>query len=777
MNKSVCRISVVVLMLSMTLSHATAHDPFPIDLALARKQFSMYEPTTVSPDGKFAAYAIVTPTSIRGAAIEVNAGPPEIALGHRLYVADLTTGESVKVSQDESNAWAASWSPDGKSLAFLSDADSSVGLWLYQFGGSAKRLGSAVLNGRAHMRPQWSPDGKAVFVALAEPNEKYDENDTLEQGATSAIIVRTSGAEKPKEADSEALVGYETIDQPSAIGVVNAASGVATVLIPSDHETQPAAACLSPSGKFLLIESALRSIVGTSDDGMVSNLALVRLADRTVIWEEKGFRLEDAHDPVDLTDSSRVAANWHPTNDSLFFVKGGSVYRLDTEDKPTARKIDLGGDYTVCRSVVFSRDSNAILVAVRAPDSKSTDPEIERVLLVPLDGGAVKTLATPSDFKLRRVVKANSRTAWQPTKTDFILLGTKSGEPVYVRVSMDNLTVSEIPMNGLLTVHAASADDPNIALGVFQDVQTAPDLYVIDAELKPGTRLSRIEPKLDRFKLGQVKFFETEVKVDGEQKTVRSAIVLPPGAKQGDKLPTIVTLYPGANYSYAGLEYGGGEISSLPTLLFTTRGYAVLLVDVPLSPEGQPSNPLAEIIEVVVPQVKRSAELGYTDLNRVAVTGQSYGGYGTACLVSATDLFAAAVPVAGVFDLAGSYACFSGNNNEDETFNIVWSEQHQGRMGKPLWDDPRRYIDNSPYFQADRIHTPLLIIHGQADETCSVEESEKLFNSLRRLERTAQLAVYEGEGHVPAEWSRENVVDLLERILAFLDRHLKERVR
>ncbi len=44
--------------------------------------------------------------------------------------------------------------------------------------------------------------------------------------------------------------------------------------------------------KFLLIESALRSIVGTSDDGMVSNLALVRLADRTVIWEEKGFRLE-----------------------------------------------------------------------------------------------------------------------------------------------------------------------------------------------------------------------------------------------------------------------------------------------------------------------------------------------------------------------------------------------------------------------------------------------------------------------------------------------------
>ncbi len=777
MSRSIYVLNGLVSLLSVLSTFAPADEPFPIDLALARKQFSMYEPMTISPDGRSASYAVVTPTRVGEGGGESKEGLPEIAQGHRLYVADLVKGESVKVSRDESNAWAASWSPDGKSLAFLSDADGSVGLWLYRHGAIANRVGSAIVSGKSHMRPQWSPDGKSIYVALAEPDPSSDEDDSSIEEHASAIKVRTSGTEKPKETDSEAVVGFATIDQPSTIGVVNVASGVATVLIPSDHETQPAAARLSPSGKFLLIESALRSIVGTPDDGMVSNLALVRLADRTVIWEEKGFRLEEAHDPADLTDASRNAASWHPNDDSLFFVKGGRVYRLDTSDKPIARQIDLEGDYTVCRSVVFSRDSNAILVTVRTPDSKSADPEIERVLLVPLDGGTVKPLAVPSDVKLRRVVKANARTAWQPKKTDFILLGIKSGEPTYVRVSMDDSKGSVIPVNGRLTVHSASAADPNIALGVFEDVQTAPDLYVIDSELKPGTRLSRIEPKLDRFKLGHAEFFETEVKVDGEQKTVRSSIVLPPGAKKGDKLPTIVTLYPGANYSYAGLEYGGGEISSLPTPLFTTRGYAVLLVDVPLSPEGRPSNPLSETVEIVVPQVKRSAELGYTDLDRVAVTGQSYGGYGTACLISATNLFAAAVPVAGVFDLAGSYASFRGSNYEDETANIVWSEQQQGRMGKPLWEDPKRYIDNSPYFQADRIHTPLLIIHGQDDQTCPVEESEKLFNSLRRLERTAQLAVYEGEGHVPAEWSRENAADLVERVLAFFDRHLKERVK
>jgi dipeptidyl aminopeptidase/acylaminoacyl peptidase len=254
--------------------------------------------------------------------------------------------------------------------------------------------------------------------------------------------------------------------------------------------------------------------------------------------------------------------------------------------------------------------------------------------------------------------------------------------------------------------------------------------------------------------------------------------VLPAGAKKGDGLPTIVTLYPGADYSGFGLHYGGGDISTMPTPLFTTRGYAVLLVDVPLTPEGQSSNPMAEIVGVVVPQVKRAAELGYTDLDRVAVTGQSYGGYGTACLASGTNLFAAAVPVAGVFDLAGLYAAPAHEDEDDGTMtNMVWSEQSQGRMGKPLWEEPKRYIDNSPYFQADRIHTPLLIIHGQADTTCPVQESEKLFNALRRLERTAQLAVYEGEGHVPSEWSRENFADLAERVLAFLNRHLKSQTK
>ena len=61
---------------------------------------------------------------------------------------------------------------------------------------------------------------------------------------------------------------------------------------------------------------------------------------------------------------------------------------------------------------------------------------------------------------------------------------------------------------------------------------------------------------------------------------------------------------------------------------------------------------------LVLPQVYRAAELGYIDINRVAVAGQSYGGYCTAALVSSTNLFRAAIAVSGIYDLASKYAVF-----------------------------------------------------------------------------------------------------------------------
>jgi dipeptidyl aminopeptidase/acylaminoacyl peptidase len=154
----------------------------------------------------------------------------------------------------------------------------------------------------------------------------------------------------------------------------------------------------------------------------------------------------------------------------------------------------------------------------------------------------------------------------------------------------------------------------------------------------------------------------------------------------------------------------------------------------------------------------------------VAITGQSYGGYGTAAVVSYTNLFRAAMALDGVYDLASGFAKMDPGGG---TFGFVWSETGQGRMGTHPWANLQRYLANSPYFRADRIRTPLLLIHGAIDDTCPVEQAEQMYNALKRLDRTAELAVYAGEGHVPGDWSLVNAVDATQRMLTWLERYLR----
>ncbi len=152
----------------------------------------------------------------------------------------------------------------------------------------------------------------------------------------------------------------------------------------------------------------------------------------------------------------------------------------------------------------------------------------------------------------------------------------------------------------------------------------------------------------------------------------------------------------------------------------------------------------------------------------VGLAGQSFGGYGTAAILSHTNLFRAATAISGIYDLGGIYGQFGPGGT---SFWIGWNEGGQARMGTHPWANVRRYFENSPYYQADKIRTPLLLIHGEKDE--AYRDAEKLFTALRRLDRTAQLAAYKGQGHVIRSWTRPNAVDAAAPVVAFFERYLK----
>ena len=91
-------------------------------------------------------------------------------------------------------------------------------------------------------------------------------------------------------------------------------------------------------------------------------------------------------------------------------------------------------------------------------------------------------------------------------------------------------------------------------------------------------------------------------------------------------------------------------------------------------------------------------------------------------------------------------------------------------MGVPPWENPPRYIENSPLFALHHVTTPVLIVHGDQDP--QVSQAWELFNGLRRLSKPAALAIYHGEDHAQRDWCRPNVIDFWQRVLGWFDRHM-----
>ncbi len=465
---------------------------------------------------------------------------------------------------------------------------------------------------------------------------------------------------------------------------------------------------------------------------------------------------------------------WHPTEDVLLFVNDNRLRRIDCRG-PAKPLVDspAPADWGRVNGVylAFASRGRAALIGLLAKDAEADSSRIDALGLVPLDGGPARKIALSKGSDPGRIIRRDGVSLWQPVPdTATFLCPGEDGTRTLVRRL-------DLVGGGWTTVRSelATVDlhgmprDGSFLFGLVESYARPPDYYRLGVDFVPGDRLGAIEPRLDGRPFGLAETFRTVVPLhDGTLKSVRSAILLPPGAKRGDRLPAIVSVYGDSNESGGVRDYGGGDVGTIPTPIFTTRGFAVLLVDAPLGPEGRPGQPIEELRDVVLPQVYRAAELGYIDIDRVAVMGQSNGGYCTASLVSSTNLFRAAVAISGIYDLASRY----GTLRAGENFAVWWSEKGQGRMGQPPWSDLRRYIDNSPYCRADRIHTPILLIHGREDAGCPVSEAEKMFVALKRLGRAAQLAVYEGQGHVVSEWEVKPAVDAADRALDFLKRHL-----
>ncbi len=158
----------------------------------------------------------------------------------------------------------------------------------------------------------------------------------------------------------------------------------------------------------------------------------------------------------------------------------------------------------------------------------------------------------------------------------------------------------------------------------------------------------------------------------------------------------------------------------------------------------------------------------WVDTTRMGLEGHSWGGYQIAYLVTRTHLFAAAEAGAPVANMTSAYGGIRWGTGISRQFQY---EKTQSRIGSTLWQRPDLYIKASPLFRADKVTTPLLMMHNDADGAVPWYQGIEYFSALRRLGKKAWLIEYNGEDHGLTE--RRNQKDWSLRMSQFFDYYLK----
>jgi len=244
-------------------------------------------------------------------------------------------------------------------------------------------------------------------------------------------------------------------------------------------------------------------------------------------------------------------------------------------------------------------------------------------------------------------------------------------------------------------------------------------------------------------------------------------LYLPKGydAKRDGPLPTLIWAYPREFNSAAdaaqirGSEHRFTLLNWGSPIYYVTQGYAVLNnAEMPIVATGADKKPnddfIAQLKLNAEAAVGKLSEMGVGDKNRMAVGGHSYGAFMTANLLAHTNLFKGGIARSGAYNRTLTPFGFQ---NEDRTY----------------WQDPDLYHDMSPFSFADKIKTPILLIHGEADNNTGTFpiQSERMFNAIKGNGGTVKYVSLPHESHGYA--GRENILHMLQEQFSWLEKYVK----
>jgi dipeptidyl aminopeptidase/acylaminoacyl peptidase len=281
------------------------------------------------------------------------------------------------------------------------------------------------------------------------------------------------------------------------------------------------------------------------------------------------------------------------------------------------------------------------------------------------------------------------------------------------------------------------AKDADVYLYTRQTALDFPNYYVANAAFKGGRQITDANPQQKEFAWSSGARLIKYVSDKGD--TLQGALYLPANYEPGKKYPLLVTIY--EKRSQLLNSYVSPSETSTPNRsIYTSRGYAVLDPDIVY----KVNDPGMSAVWCVLPAVRTAIATGMIDSSHVGLWGHSWGGYQTAFLVTQTNMFHAAVAGAPLTDMVSMYSSIYWNTGGT---NQGIFESSQGRFKGNFIQNYDAYIRNSPAFHADKVTTPLVILHNDKDGAVDFNQGITYYNTLRQLGKDVILLEYVGENH------------------------------
>jgi dipeptidyl aminopeptidase/acylaminoacyl peptidase len=304
------------------------------------------------------------------------------------------------------------------------------------------------------------------------------------------------------------------------------------------------------------------------------------------------------------------------------------------------------------------------------------------------------------------------------------------------------------------------ARDADVLVLTESTFEEFPDLQLTDMNFSELRKVSDANPQKPQFLWGTTELVHFK-NVDGVP--LSATLYKPENFDPRKKYPMIVYIYERLSQNvHTFVEPRPGH--SINPTYYVSNGYLILEPDIVYT-TGQPGQ---SALKCVLPAVQEMVDRGFVDESAIGIQGHSWGGYQIAYMVTQTTRFRAVAAGAPVANMTSAYDGIRWGPGIPRQFQY---EKTQSRIGGSLWEYPMRYIENSPIFQADRVKTPVMMIHNDADDAVPWYQGIEYYLALRRLGKEAYLFTYNGEPHGLRR--RPNQKDYTMRLQQYFDHFLK----